>query len=197
MRKTLHICAVLGEDFDVSDLLAVAETSSSVDRSTVLNTLLDELQVATNEDILQEIQGHISEQTDRDLVDDISQDRFETEFSLGEAGTLSMRYRFTHNAWKNAILGMLLVSRKRDMHKTIALAFEAREALLKRMDYKSRMKLFNHWKESGERIKAANIAIDVLKKFELFGLQNQSLTVIKDALGMWRNQNNMNATDGE
>jgi hypothetical protein len=173
----------------------VAETSSNYDRNATLNTLLEELQVATNEDILQEIQGHISDQTDLD--DDYSQDRVETDFSLREAGTLSIRYRFTHIAWKNAILGMLLVSRKRDMHKNIALAFEARELVCKKTDYRSRMKLFTNWKESGERIKAANVAIDILTKFEMLGFQNQSLTVINDAIGMWKNQNSTNATDGE
>ena len=175
----------------------MAQISSNIDRSAALNSLLEELQVATNEDILQEVQGHISEQSDRDLVDDNSQDRMETEFSLREAGTLSIRYRFTHIAWKNAILGMLLASRKRDMHKNIALAFEAREGIMKKLDYRSRMKLFTHWKESGERIKAATIAIDILKKFELLGFQNQSLTVINDAIGMWKNQNNTNKSDGE
>lgn len=197
VRKTLHICAVLGEEFDVSDLLAVAETSSSTDRNATLNTILEELQFVIEEDILQEIPGHISDPNDRDLCEDSSHDRVETDSFQREEAVLSIRYRFTHIEWKNAILGLMLVSRKRDMHKTIALAFESRELVCKKMDYRSRMKLFTHWKESGERVKAVGISIDILKKFELLGFQNQSLAVINDAICMWKVHNTILATDGK
>jgi predicted ATPase len=198
IRTTLQICAVLGEDFDVSDLLAVAETANNVDRITLMNSLLEELQVLVNDDILQEIRGNIPDQSDRDLFsEDNSQDRCESDLSLKESALLPIKYRFTHNAWKTAILSMLLVSRKRDIHRNIALAFEAREAILRKKDYRSRLKLFSHWKESGERIKAANVALDILKKFELFGFQNQSLTVISDAIGMWKSPTPTTGSDGK
>jgi hypothetical protein len=78
----------------------------------------------------------------------------------------------------------MLDSRKRDMHLTIAKTLEKQDGS-NNDDYLSRMKLFSHWRASGESEKAASLALSIGRSFEELGLQDQSTKVFQDALSMW------------
>jgi hypothetical protein len=70
------------------------------------------------------------------------------------------------------------------MHLIIAITLEKQEGQ-HADDHLSRMKLFSHWKASGESKKAASLALSIGKSFEELGLQDQSIKVFEDALDMW------------
>ena len=116
----------------------------------------------------------------------------ESFLSLGDLsppGTVGSKdshlvYTFCHDVWRTTILNLMLDSRKCDMHLTIAKTLEKLDGH-HTDDYLSRMKLFSHWRASGESKKAAALALSIGGSFEELGLQDQSIKVFQDALAMW------------
>jgi len=95
-----------------------------------------------------------------------------------------LTFTFTHEAWRATILKLMLGSLKRTIHRAIALTLEA--ALDDTMhDYLSHLKLFCHWKGSGDFPKAVSVALDVGKMFEDLGLSQQCIRLYRDTLEMW------------
>ena len=78
----------------------------------------------------------------------------------------------------------MLDSRKRDMHKIIALTFETGAHGEIRKDFQSRIKLFSHWKAGGDFAKTASLALSIGKSFEEQCLNNQSIRLYSETLEM-------------
>ena len=94
------------------------------------------------------------------------------------------RFTFCHDVWRTTVLTLMLDSRKRDIHRIIAKTLEAR--LSDRTDdYLSKMKLFSHWKASGESSKAVALAFSIGKSYEEMGMINQSILLYQEALRIW------------
>jgi predicted ATPase len=96
-----------------------------------------------------------------------------------------VRYFFSHDVWRSTILELMLDKRKRQLHKIVALTLESTDTDAK--DYNSRLRLFNHWKSSGDVVNASAVALDAGKMFEDFGLHHQCIELYHETLEMWEN----------
>jgi hypothetical protein len=97
----------------------------------------------------------------------------------------NVTYLFSHDVWRSTILDLMLDSRKRTMHRTIAFTLES-GCIDGKRDYVSRLRLFAHWKGSGDFVKASALALCVGKMFEDIGLNKQRIRLYNDALDMWK-----------
>jgi class 3 adenylate cyclase len=198
VRKVLNIGAVLGSSFEMKVLVAVLLQMSKekLDFRTVCTKAKCALDVAVSEGILYAVLegGDILEENNDDthsLFGD-SPGFQDSWHSIGDASTpwtvgssdSHLVYSFCHDIWRTTILNLMLDSRKRDMHLTIAKTLEKQDGS-NNDDYLSRMKLFSHWRASGESEKAASLALSIGRSFEELGLQDQSTKVFQDALSMW------------
>jgi predicted ATPase len=199
VRNVLNLGAVLGSSFQMREVVAVLRQiieKEESDRKSILRTAKDALDVAVSEGILYAVHEGV------DFIDDGVENSLEESagfhesmHSFGSASPVhntvaesigpQLVYTFCHDIWRTTILNLMLDSRKRDMHKIIAKTLEQQEGRNKD-DYLSRMKLFSHWKASGESKKAASLALSIGSSFEELGLQDQSIKVFQDALDMWK-----------
>lgn len=200
VRNILHLGAVLGSSFEMKEVVAVLRQTVGKEESDpklFLKTTKDALDVAVSEGILYVVYegGDFVDEGDDSFVED-STGFHESLQSLGSSTQIMAKatgeslspplvYTFCHDVWRTTILNLMLDSRKRDMHKIIAKTLEKQEGRNKD-DYLSRMKLFSHWKASGESKKAASLALSIGTSFEELGLQDQSIKVFQDALDMWK-----------
>jgi class 3 adenylate cyclase len=200
VRNVLNLGAVLGSSFEMREVVAVLRQiigKKESDRKSILRTAKDALDVAVSEGILYAVHEGA------DFIDDGMEDSLEESAgyheSLNSISSLSLVpipltessigpqlvYTFCHDVWRTTILNLMLDSRKRDMHKIIAKTLEQQKGR-NQDDYLSRMKLFSHWKASGESKNAASLALSIGSSFEELGLQDQSIKVFQDALDMWK-----------
>ena len=193
VRIVLHVGAILGNSFVLSEIVAVMQRMSGEDRKgdeMHTDTTIASLELAVHEGILY-LQYGSGESDDAD------------EGTFGEsitslASSSPMRqdvhpspnfasYTFCHDTWRTTILNLMLDSRKRDMHRIIAETLEAQHG--EELDnYLPRMKLFSHWKASGEPTKAANLALSIGNSFEELGLQEQGIKLYEDAIETWHDK---------
>ena len=80
---------------------------------------------------------------------------------------------------------LMLQCLKSKIHRAIALTLEA-ACTDDAKDYMSRLRLFSHWKSSGDFVKTSTIALDVGKMFEDLGLNDQCIHLYRDTLDMWK-----------
>jgi len=84
--------------------------------------------------------------------------------------------------WRNTVLGTMLKERKRELHKKIAMKMEENANLFQgRSDLSVMLKLFEHWKSSGDFSKAARIALFVGKRLKDWDLLHQNIDILRDA----------------
>jgi hypothetical protein len=107
-----------------------------------------------------------------------------------------LTYLFSHDVWRSTILELMLEKRKQAIHRRIALMLEV-DCVDNKMDYVSRVRLFAHWKGSGEFLKASALALHVGKTFEDIGLNKQQIPLYTDALGMWKSSDNCEKVVGD
>lgn len=193
IRDVLNLGAVLGSSFEMKVLVAVLRqmNKEQADFKTVLDKAKSSLDVAVSEGILYVIQegGDFSDEGIDDITGEStglheSSCSFDNPSPSLESLSSNLVYTFCHDIWRTTILNLMLDSRKRDMHLIIAITLEKQEGQ-NADDYLSRMKLFSHWKASGESKKATSLALSIGKSFEELGLQDQSIKVFEDALDMW------------
>jgi len=140
IRNTLNVGAVLGETFKFADVLAVLRESSDSREEDLRRQVVESLSESLNEGIL-EIVGA---EGDLDATEACEND--ETQFS------------FHHRVWRSTLLGLMLDSRKRDVHRKIAMSMnKVLEADGLSLDFK--IKLFSHWKATGDTAEATSIAL--------------------------------------
>jgi hypothetical protein len=91
-------------------------------------------------------------------------------------------FEFSHNMWRSTVLGTMLKERKRDLHKKIAIKMEENSKLFEgRSDLSMMLKLFDHWKSSGDFSKAASLALFIGKRLKDWDLLQQNLDLLRDA----------------
>lgn len=96
-----------------------------------------------------------------------------------------LTYLFSHDVWRSTILELMLEKRKRAIHRSVALMLEV-DCADNKMDYVSRVRLFAHWRGSGDFLKASAVALHVGKTFEDIGFNKQRIPLYNDALDMWK-----------
>ena len=162
-RNMLNIGAVLGLSFTLDEVIAVQMKTSEGQEAAVRSATQDGLREAVKEGILE----CKSVPSDDDELKEIT------------------KYSFYHAVWRTALLNLMLDGRKRDLHRTIA---EVLEDKGKGTDeYMFQTRLFSHWVQSGNFVKAAELALALGKHFEeRLGLPAQSIKLYNDALGLRR-----------
>lgn len=95
------------------------------------------------------------------------------------------KYAFYHAVWRTALLNIMLEGRKRDLHRVLAETLEDQDVGVG--DYMFNTKLFNHWINSGNFGKSAQLAVALGKHFEeRLGLPAQSIRLYNESLGLLR-----------
>jgi Cdc6-like AAA superfamily ATPase len=162
-RNMLNIGAVLGLSFTLDEVIAVQMKTSEGQEAAVRSATQDGLREAVKEGIVE--------------CKSIPSDE--------EEGRTVTKYSFYHAVWRTALLNLMLDGRKRDLHRTIA---EVLEDKGKGTDeYMFQTRLFSHWVQSGNFVKASELALALGKHFEeRLGLPAQSIKLYNDALSLRR-----------
>mmetsp|Transcript_14864 Transcript_14864/g.20999 ORF Transcript_14864/g.20999 Transcript_14864/m.20999 type:complete len:1620 (-) Transcript_14864:2986-7845(-) len=184
VRNVLNLGAVLGSSFDLLEIVAVLQHfigASQTQKSLHARKISCALDTLVEEGILQQVFEGGEEEESEHLGDSDCDYNLEEQGQKLEAANRS--YTFCHDVWRSSITQLMLDSRKRDMHKVIALTFESLHGEV-RKDFQSRIKLFSHWKAGGDFAKTASLALSIGKSFEEQGLNNQSIRLYSETLDM-------------
>ena len=189
-RKILQFAAVLGMSFSSSEIMEISEHIQAVsphEKEGHDQKIRNALKTAVKQGIL-----------DETVIDDLDDNG-----STGSVVTMMVditgvkdgshhghlgesTYFFYHDTWRRVIISLLLDSWIRDIHKHAAMAIEARVPEDEMRDYRTKVKLFRHWKGSENTINASKIALDIGKSFKDLGMNYQSIRVYQDAIDMWK-----------
>uniref|UniRef100_A0A7S4W7A5 Guanylate cyclase domain-containing protein n=1 Tax=Ditylum brightwellii TaxID=49249 RepID=A0A7S4W7A5_9STRA len=179
-RTLLQVCAVLGFEFSLLELLSV---QSRVQRKrTKVQKIHDVLQKACLERILMETCRGGRSSSEKGLATNIKISKSQKQDNeLIEERS----YRFSHAIWRNCVLGTMLRERKRDLHRLIATIME-KNGFDDVADIRSSMKLFGHLRESGQLMKATRIGYKIGKYLSSDLLHRQSIDFCLGVFEMWK-----------
>jgi class 3 adenylate cyclase len=169
VRNTLNVGAVMGSSFRLGDVLSVLKESSDMKDEDLRTVTIDALKLAVNQGILA-----CTGQGGDDAASDV------------EAACASddVLFRFRHELWRSTLLGLMLNSRQRHVHKKVAQAIES--SMGEDASLEHRRKLFGHWKSSGDTTKASDVALLTGKALEQDpNSVEESLFIYKETLQMW------------
>jgi len=181
VRDVLNLGAVLGSSFDLLEIVAVLQhfMGATVSQKSIhAQKISNALDTLVEEGILRQVFEGGEEEEYEHLEYHIE----EKNQQFDRSGNRS--YTFCHDVWRSSITQLMLDSRKRDMHKIIALTFETGAHGEIRKDFQSRIKLFSHWKAGGDFAKTASLALSIGKSFEEQCLNNQSIRLYSETLEM-------------
>ena len=166
-RNMLNIGAVVGLSFSLDEVVAVQMRTSDHAEDYVRKHTEESLNAAVEEGILE----------CRTFEGDTESD-----------GKVTKRYGFYHAVWRTALINLMLQGRKRDLHRSIAESLEEQEVEI--ADYLFNSKLFNHWIECHDFLKASELALSLGHYFEeKLGLPAQSIRLYNEALGLLKEEN--------
>lgn len=193
-RKILHLASVLGQSFSLMEMIGISENVFLIkeeEKTDHIKRILSSLHMAVEEGILdQSLPFGVDDNIFH--IDHLYTSAFSglSESAENETPVTSHKedycYAFCHDTWRDKILSLLLDSYKRDIHKHISIAIESSISDIEESDYRTKLRLFNHIKESGNTSKAADLAVNLGKNFMHLGLNQHSIHVYNDALDMWR-----------
>lgn len=192
LRNILNLGAVLGGTFELTEVVDVLhqmyvepQTKSQCDRVNETKIALD---VAVKEGVLHVVYSCDDTIQSSCIPRSASNCAFNNGVKDSWSGSESfvdrLTYSFCHDIWRSTILKLMLSSRKRDIHKTIAETLECQQNGNSK-DYISRMKEFSHWRASGNFLKAAGLALSIGNRFEVLGLNIHRIRLAEEAMAMW------------
>ena len=196
VRTVLHLSAVLGTEFNLVDAALAYEELFGVDESKQLEaaiSLRESFDVAIKEGILEKSLFFLVEDGDDEMMheeENICPSMINVRISLkGRRQTHpfysdNCRLRFTHDSWKTSILNVMLVERKQELHKYVAISLERDldgEAH-NQDDFEKQITVFKHWKSSGSFTKASASALNIGGQLMLLGLNSQAILLFDDVL---------------
>ena len=168
MRNTLNAGAVLGGTFTFAEVLAVLKEGSDAKEEDLRRQTADSLKQSVTEGVL------LATARDGLKLDGNSfTDVDDTTFT------------FYQDVWLTMLLSLMLDSRKCDLHRKIALSIE-RGTEDEDVSLESRLKLFKHWRATGDTSKTVPVALMTGKALE----ENpdslrQSFPIYEETLQMW------------
>jgi class 3 adenylate cyclase/predicted ATPase len=160
VRDVLNVAAIIGSSFTVRDMIGVLLTTSDRKEDVLRAETMSALMLAVKEGVLKS----------DDNPDDVKD---ETVFA------------FNHDLWKSTLLGLMLHSRKRDVHRKIAQSMESQEEKEEQAAVAFRQKLYEHWLATGDTTKATAAALQVGRLLEREGKPSASVEIGKKTLQMW------------
>lgn len=200
VRKTLHIAAVLGMTFVLSEILEISEhilCISDDDKEQHALTIRRSLKAALEEGILDENirddENDAGASSNASVVSNMLVDTRSTK--KNDDSLLDYSYTFYHDTWRRVIKSLMLDSWIQDIHMHAAMAIETRVPDNDMRDYSTKVKLFQHWKGSANTIRAAKVALDIGKSFKLLGMNRHSIGVYEDAIDIWKRCKPMEGED--
>ena len=196
VRTVLHLSAVLGTEFNLLDAALAYEELFGVDESNQLEaaiSLRESFDVAIKEGILEKSLFCLVEDGDDEMMheeENICPSMINVRISLkGRRQTHpfysdNCRLRFTHDSWKTSILNVMLVERKRELHKYVAISLERDldDETHNQDDFEKQITVFKHWKSSGSFTKASASALNIGGQLMLLGLNSQAILLFDDVL---------------
>jgi len=204
VRKTLHLALVLGSGFTIGEIVDLSEQTmvfhdnAEGGHADFIHRSLD---VAVKEGILDEIVASVQDKNINFGMQNLSLFNHAISFKAHDDDEVYFNchvvkhFRFCNNIWRQRISSLLLDSYKRDIHMHAARAIEVRQGNIEDSDYQTKLRLFCHLKESDNKVKAANLALDIGKSFVHLGLHSHSVHIYNVALDMWRKSRHDDAKD--
>jgi hypothetical protein len=199
VRQTLNLCAVLGAQFELSELVTIYRKwlNSGEGEDGVLTTVKSALNCGVSEGIIEEVYGggqleNRHTNLHGGIIEELEdEEENEEPAESDEERDLNIQYRFHHDMWRSNILKLMLDARKQDIHKIIAQSLEkmAEQDADVTGDFFFMIKLFGHWKASGDKVKATDLALVIGKSFTDACLNTESVKMFDEALSMWRLSN--------
>eukprot|EP00554_Chaetoceros_debilis_P009004 CAMPEP_0194101608 /NCGR_PEP_ID=MMETSP0150-20130528/2290_1 /TAXON_ID=122233 /ORGANISM="Chaetoceros debilis, Strain MM31A-1" /LENGTH=1615 /DNA_ID=CAMNT_0038788273 /DNA_START=63 /DNA_END=4907 /DNA_ORIENTATION=- len=187
-RKVLHFASILGSSFDFEEILEISGHILAIPPEDLNQHSIDihfALESAVEEGILDETLEE--EEKEDGLMASLNIPGSSGKMKDSEKQNYEYRvYTFHHSSWQRLVLSLLLDSWKRDIHKHAAMAIEANWPDAESRDYRTKVKLFQHWKESDNSLKASDLALDIGQSYKMLGLNQHSITVYENALEIWR-----------
>jgi len=194
VRTVLHLSAVLGTEFDLLDAVAAYEEMFRVDESKrfeTATTLRESFDVAVDEGVIE--QSYIfGEEDDCEMDDEDNLCHSLGNIMISLKGRRAhpfyaenRRLRFTHDSWKASILNVMLDERKQEIHEHVAMSLEKElndDEAHHRGDFEKQIRVFKHWKSSGNFTKAAIHALDIGGQLMLLGLNSQAILLFDEVL---------------
>jgi len=190
-RKSLHVAAILGMSFTFDELLEVSLQMNGIssaikEREAYAFLLRESMKAAAQEGILNETIVEVKEEDE--VYKAMYNVMVDTDGSTGSIDDHieNVAYSFHHDTWRRINVSLLLDSYVQDIHRHAAIAIEARIPDNDMRDYRTKVKLFSHWKGSDDTIDAGNVALDLGMNFKLLGMNSQSADVYADTINMWK-----------
>jgi class 3 adenylate cyclase len=171
VRATLNIAAVLGLTFKLGDVVSVLFESAekNAKKHDVRAEVVGSLKVAVQQGFLLITRA----------ADDSRKARSNGTFDEDDDAA---EFRFCQDVWRTTLLGLMLESRKRDIHHKMASAMETaisgKEAIVEYL-----VKIFYHWKESGSTDHTTRAALRVGTRLEQQDSRmHESIKIYEDTL---------------
>ena len=203
VRSVLHLAAIIGMEFTLLDAALAYEEMVGVEdnpgRFEASNSLLrSAIDLAIEEGIIEQIFLLPEDDGDdnEDWIDDDDTDNICS--SMGNIRLISLkgrrkahpffaenrRLRFTHDSWKTSILSVMLNEKKQEMHEHVAISLEREldDEAHNQGDFQKQIRVFKHWKSSGNFAKAALLALNIGGELMLLGLNTQAILLFDDVL---------------
>ena len=182
-RELLQLCAILGLEFTLSELL-LARFKGWPSKSEV-DEILRVLSEADKDAILN--------QTCQTGMVRLGK-RSSTNVPMKDLliGLTDRTFMFPHSMWRDCLLGTMLKERRQYLHQSVATKMEEdfiqHDGKLDHGLLKIYLKIFLHWNESGNLIKATNLAKRIGKHLASLQLHQQSLDVCMEAMKAWKQE---------
>ena len=202
VRTVLHLAAVIGTEFSLLDAALAYEEMVGIEddddpkrQEAAAQLIRESFNVAINEGIIE--QSLAQPESDNDEEEFINEEDDNLCHSMGNI-MISLKgrrkshplfaenccLRFTHDSWKTSILNVMLGERIQEMHKHVPISLEREldSEAHNQDDFEKQIRVFKHWKSSGNFAKAATIALDIGGQLMLLGLNTQAILLFDDVL---------------
>jgi predicted ATPase len=182
-RNVLNLSAVLGLSFVLLDLIEIllhtpgdSDGTGKESCDIVERSVRDTLRAAVEEGIMYVVFSG-------EECEEVGISSGDPEFVPEDCAPGDLTYFFAHDMWRAAILKLVLDKRKRQLHEAIASTLEL-DCDNSGDDFVSQIRIFNHWKQSGNVVKAGGIALVIGKTYESLGLVVQSAHLYQQAISV-------------
>ncbi len=183
-RNLLQLCAVLGFEFSLSQIIAIQCRGTEKKRKNEKIQILDILTKADSEQILLQSHGGSSMKRLNKNSNGRTLERKPTSDSHSDD---EIFYTFTHAIWRNCILTTMLKKRKKSFHLHIAKSLEIfLPESITAGDLSFAIKLFGHWKNGAHYLKTTLLARKIGAYLDTELLVGESVGVCVDAIEMWK-----------
>ena len=103
-------------------------------------------------------------------------------------------YQFKSFIWRQSVLSTLLQSRKKQLHKQVALSLEAEGfgyPMSNFEDNRNSLFLLEHWKQAEDMHKSCHLIFDIGKRYEEWGFSALAIDIYEDGIDIILDLNNI------